>query len=214
MIILLSVIDLQVKHGFNLQRKFYLEPDRFETEIFDFLWEHRKPSLTWLSIIHSTYDYHSYYILHYFSQLYYMIYGQIPSFDLLLGAYLHDIGKLKNYDLFFSQKYVPPENRYKIEQHVTDGYNFLTKNFSQHPIVADMAFYHHERSDGTGYPTHQKKLPPMIALLASIDVFVALQEPRKYRKNLINIHDEWQKEKVHLYSPYTDYVDKILTPHT
>ncbi len=70
------------------------------------------------------------------------------------------------------------EERLEIESHVTHTFNFLrripwTKEFSQIP---DIAFAHHERMDGSGYPRQLKdvKIPVQSKVMAICDVFDAL----------------------------------------
>ncbi|MBN8554114.1 MAG: GAF domain-containing protein [Deltaproteobacteria bacterium] len=83
------------------------------------------------------------------------------------------------------------EDRLQIEAHVTHTYEFLshipwTSSLSR---VPEIAYAHHEKLDGSGYPRglHSKEIPFESQIMAITDVFDALTaSDRPYKKSLPN----------------------------
>jgi HD-GYP domain-containing protein (c-di-GMP phosphodiesterase class II) len=69
-----------------------------------------------------------------------------------------------------------------MQQHAIYGYNILAPitNLRQ---TLDIALYHHERWDGSGYPygLAGEQIPLVARLFAVVDVFDALTSDRPYR---------------------------------
>ncbi len=99
------------------------------------------------------------------------------------GALLHDIGKLAVPDHILGKPgRLTPEERDEMEQHVTHGLEIVAQaRFLREaaPVVGG----HHERYDGTGYPSGLKgeAIPHETRLFALVDVFDALISPRVYK---------------------------------
>ena len=82
-----------------------------------------------------------------------------------------------------------PEERKQIESHVTHTYHFLnqipwTENLSR---VVDIAYGHHEKLDGTGYPrgVAASMIPVQTRVMTVADIFDALTaSDRPYKKAL------------------------------
>ncbi len=99
------------------------------------------------------------------------------------GALLHDIGKLGIPDaILLKPGSLTQREREVMQQHAMYGYRILA------PIVnlrqtLDIALYHHERWDGSGYPYGLKgeQIPLVARLFAVADVFDALTSDRPYR---------------------------------
>ena len=110
------------------------------------------------------------------------------------AAPLHDIGKIAVSDLILNKNGKLTDEEFAImKSHTTEGGKILKK------IVADagdtfdanylnesieMASYHHEKWDGSGYPTHIKgdEIPLSARIMAVADVFDALIAERVYKK--------------------------------
>ena len=197
-------------YGYELQRLLLNHDNEVTEDLVDFVSQFEKIKNPNEPILFSSYSAHTYNVLYYFSALYYRIYGDYPTITSLLGAYLHDFGKFFQKEIFFSDQIIPKEKIHLIEHHVHDGYDFLKKRFPQYDEIHKMALYHHERSDASGYPSKKLQLPPSVSLLATVDVFVAIHEPRKYRKNKINTSMEWDKEKPRLFDPFRDEVASLM----
>lgn len=110
------------------------------------------------------------------------------------AAPLHDIGKIAVSDLILNKNGKLTDEEFAImKSHTTEGGKILKK------IVADagdtfdanylnesieMASFHHEKWDGSGYPTHIKgnEIPLSARIMAVADVFDALIAERVYKK--------------------------------
>ena len=110
------------------------------------------------------------------------------------SAPLHDIGKIAVSDLILNKPGKLTDEEYKIMQtHTTAGYEILKNMEEQAGDTMDegylkesieMAYYHHEKWDGTGYPNHMKgeEIPLSARIMAVADVFDALVAERVYKK--------------------------------
>ena len=104
---------------------------------------------------------------------------------LRLAAAMHDIGKLGIPDsILIKPEPLTPEEYAVMKTHTTIGHTLLSS--SERPIfhlAADVAWCHHERWDGNGYPRGLKgdQIPFSARLTSICDVFDALSTPRVYR---------------------------------
>lgn len=102
---------------------------------------------------------------------------------LVIGSYLHDIGKIGIPDsVLLKPGRLDPDERKIIEKHVNHGYEIIrdVKFLSQ---AKDVILYHHEKWDGTGYPEGIKgdDIPLNARIFALVDVFDALISERPYK---------------------------------
>lgn len=109
----------------------------------------------------------------------------MPNF-IELSAFLHDIGKLGVRDevLFYPGK-LSSEYYEEMKKHPTIGKELLD-SVSLFKDLSNIAYMHHERFDGLGYPRGLKgKEIPLYARIASIaDSFDAMNSSRVYRNRL------------------------------
>jgi HD-GYP domain-containing protein (c-di-GMP phosphodiesterase class II) len=82
-----------------------------------------------------------------------------------------------------------PDERKQIESHVTHTYNFLTQIPWTEDLsrVAEIAYGHHEKLDGTGYPrgVNSTVIPVQTRIMTVSDIFDALTaSDRPYKKAL------------------------------
>jgi putative two-component system response regulator len=103
-----------------------------------------------------------------------------------LAAPLHDIGKVgvPNHILVRSDNLMPSEFEI-MRSHTTVGGEIFSK--SKFPILQlarEIALYHHERWDGTGYPQRLKgeHIPLSARIVAVVDACDALTHGRPYKK--------------------------------
>ena len=101
-----------------------------------------------------------------------------------LYASLHDIGKVGLEDIILKKpgKYSEPEFR-MMQQHVVIGSRVLESDEID-VMARNIALYHHERWDGTGY-THQlsgEHIPLEARIVAIADAYDALTTERVYKK--------------------------------
>jgi putative nucleotidyltransferase with HDIG domain len=103
---------------------------------------------------------------------------------LAAGALLHDMGKL-----YLDSKIINKEGKLEkdefehIKLHTTLGYEALKKCANLTELSRIISLYHHERMDGTGYPTgvHAGELHEFARIVSIADVYDALVSDRCYR---------------------------------
>jgi putative two-component system response regulator len=103
-----------------------------------------------------------------------------------LASVMHDIGKIGISDLVLLKPgRLTEEELYLIKTHAEIGYRILSG--SRSPLLdlgAVIAFTHHEKYDGSGYPRQLagEEIPVEGRIAAVADVFDALTSNRVYRK--------------------------------
>ncbi|HAV75974.1 MAG TPA: hypothetical protein DCX53_01325 [Anaerolineae bacterium] len=102
------------------------------------------------------------------------------------GALLHDIGKMAIPDsILLKPGGLTDEERELIMKHPVYAYEMLSPIEFLRPAI-DIPHYHHEKWDGTGYPSGLKgeDIPFAARIFPVIDVWDALTSNRPYRKGL------------------------------
>lgn len=103
-----------------------------------------------------------------------------------LYAPLHDVGKVGIPDNILKKKGRFTEKEAEImREHVKIGARFLD-NPQIDPMAKNIALYHHEKWDGSGYPRglEGEQIPLEARILSVADVYDALSFDRVYRKAL------------------------------
>lgn len=103
--------------------------------------------------------------------------------DLRTAALLHDIGKIALPDtIILKQGSLTPAECRIMQQHPHLGYQLLVPMSVRHPALL-VAYGHHERWDGSGYPRglRGEDIPESARIVALADVWSALREHRPYR---------------------------------
>lgn len=129
-----------------------------------------------------------------------------------MAAMIHDIGKISVPAEILSKPGVITEIEFNlIKTHARTGYEILEGIEFPWPI-AKMVFQHHERINGSGYPSglHGKDILMEAKILAVADVFEAMASHRPYRPSLGSEKalDELSKNRGILYDP--EVVDACL----
>ncbi|MBI5740670.1 MAG: HD domain-containing protein [Nitrospirae bacterium] len=107
------------------------------------------------------------------------------------GALLHDIGKLGVPDSILMKADKLTDEEWKImKRHPVIAYEIISPISFLRPAIS-IPFYHHEKWDGTGYPTglKGKQIPIPARIFAPVDIFDALTHARPYRP-------AWPEDKV------------------
>ena len=102
--------------------------------------------------------------------------------DLLLAAYLHDIGKLEISKEILNKREKLSQSEFNIlKQHPTLGADLIS-NINDFYEVGPIIKYHHEKYDGTGYPSNLKgdDIPYLARILTIVDSFDAMTSKRPY----------------------------------
>lgn len=92
-------------------------------------------------------------------------------------ALLHDIGTVKIPEDILNKKGKLTDNEFRIyQQHPLFGKNLLMSKSSLYSGVVDVAYTHHERVDGKGYPRGIKgdKIPFFSKIIAIVDAYTNL----------------------------------------
>ncbi len=105
--------------------------------------------------------------------------------QVVMGAYLHDIGKL----CLSKNLYGRDKNALQIEEtrymrmHAKAGADML-QDCGFPAEICNAVHHHHENFDGSGYPGNlsEEKIPLEARILRVCDVFAALISDRPYRK--------------------------------
>lgn len=107
------------------------------------------------------------------------------------AAPLHDIGKINVPDSILGKKgKFLPEEYEQMKTHARTGYEIITNDLKdlEDPLyiktAGDMALYHHEHWDGTGYPNRISgmTIPLSARIMAAADVLDALLSKRQYKE--------------------------------
>jgi putative two-component system response regulator len=107
--------------------------------------------------------------------------------ELPLHGALHDIGKAGVDPLILAKPgSLTPEEKRSVERHAAIGYRLLASRVPLLRRAARVAWQHHERWDGTGYPRGLagKQIDRRARLVAIADVYDALTSTRPYRPAL------------------------------
>jgi putative two-component system response regulator len=102
------------------------------------------------------------------------------------GGYLHDLGKIAVPDEILKKgSNLTPDEWEIMRQHPVTGEN-ICKPLRSLRLVLPIIRYHHEHSDGSGYPDGLQKdeIPLLPRILQVVDVYDALRTARPYKPAL------------------------------
>lgn len=126
--------------------------------------------------------------------------------DLItLAGALHDIGKLKIPDDILNKpgKYTDEEFAL-VKKHTKFSYDLL-RALPLNPHIRAAALSHHERCDGSGYPSglKQDEIDDYAGIVAIADVYDAMTAARSYRAPLcvFQVIDNFEKDGLSKYKP-------------
>lgn len=99
-----------------------------------------------------------------------------------VGALLHDVGKVLCADLCSKPGALSEADWTRIRQHPIDGFEMLRQHHDLHLFAAHIAYQHHERLDGSGYPRglRAERILPVARIVAAADVYDAMTSDRPY----------------------------------
>ena len=112
-------------------------------------------------------------------------YSEHKLLEFGMGVLMHDIGKIKVPESILNKKTPLMDEEFEeIKRHSAIGFDILRKNNDFSLLSAHVAFQHHERWDGSGYPRGLKgsEIHEYGKLGAIADVYEALTSKRVYRK--------------------------------
>jgi putative nucleotidyltransferase with HDIG domain len=103
------------------------------------------------------------------------------------AGYLHDIGKVAvDRRLFGKAGALDPEEFREMADHTTVGHQIVSSVQFPWPKIPEAVRWHHERSDGSGYPDKlvQDDVPMAVRIVGLADSFDAMTSARPYRAPL------------------------------
>lgn len=110
--------------------------------------------------------------------------------NLCMAAPMHDIGKISVPDVILQKPGKLTEEEFEeIKKHSTKGGEIIRETFGHleneayTQMAYEVAYYHHEKWNGNGYPEglKRKDIPLCARIMAIADVFDAVSEKRCYR---------------------------------
>ncbi len=110
--------------------------------------------------------------------------NQLQLKELGVGAIMHDIGKIAlNLDILNKPSKLNLDEFEHIKSHSLCGFDLLRRLEGISSLSAHVAFQHHERVDGTGYPRGLRgdDIHIYAKIVAVVDVYDALVADRVYR---------------------------------
>ncbi len=103
-----------------------------------------------------------------------------------VASTMHDVGKIAISNSVLTKRGQLTSDEFKlVQEHSQIGYQILSKSDLEiMRIAAEIALYHHEKYDGTGYPlgSKGKDIPIRGRMMAVIDVFDSLTHSRIYKE--------------------------------
>ncbi len=117
-------------------------------------------------------------------------YKEIFLNNVIKAAPLHDLGKIGVHDAILNKPgRFTPEEYQEMQTHAEKGASILkkvlggVKDEEFVKVAVNMAIYHHEKWDGSGYPkgTKGRRIPLEARIMSLADVFDALVSKRVYK---------------------------------
>ena len=111
--------------------------------------------------------------------------GEVAA--LRSAGYLHDIGKVAvDRRLFSKPAALNPDEFREMADHTVVGHQIVCSVEFPWPKIHESVRWHHERSDGSGYPDGlaNEEMPIPVRIMALADTFDAMTSTRPYRESL------------------------------
>ncbi|MCR5355968.1 MAG: HD domain-containing protein [Lachnospiraceae bacterium] len=137
--------------------------------------------------------------------------------NIIKAAPMHDLGKIAVDDVILRKPgRFTPEEFEEMKKHAAEGARIVheilkdTDDGYFHQIAENMAHYHHERWDGSGYPEGLKGLniPIEARIMAIADVYDALVSKRVYKEKM-----SFEKADAIIMEGMGKHFDKKLEPY-
>lgn len=143
-----------------------------------------------------------------------MGYSKEQLINLGMGAILHDIGKCKIPLEILQKPDKLTDNEFStMKLHTVFGCEIIKSAYGLSTKVSNIAFQHHEKWDGSGYPIgiRTESIDPFSRIVTIADIYDALTADRVYKNKVLpHIAAEYLKNNsAKLFDPYI--VDLFLT---
>jgi len=106
--------------------------------------------------------------------------------DLTVAGLLHDIGKLKIDSKILNKKgKLTDEEFEEIKKHPVLGYEII-KDMNISDLIKDAVLMHHEKINGTGYPSglKEEQISKYAKIVSICDIYDAMTSDRSYRNRI------------------------------
>lgn len=113
--------------------------------------------------------------------------GENDLRELGFGALLHDIGKMRiPLDVLNKSSKLSDDEMEMMRQHPSYGYQILRSTPAVSEAAIDIAYSHHERIDGSGYPRRIEgdDISLFAKLVSIVDVYDAITSDRVYHMGI------------------------------
>ena len=110
-----------------------------------------------------------------------------------LAALVHDAGlRLLDYDRLYAARTLSPEEKKALQEHPIVGAALVEPLLG--PEIAQIVLRHHERVDGTGYPSRMNgnSIPGGARIIQICDAWVAMTSPRSYQTRVAVEEASWR----------------------
>lgn len=127
-----------------------------------------------------------------------------------LCGMLHDIGKMQVPDEVLNKPgSLTPLELETMQSHTVKGWQILMHASGMYSGAVDVAYMHHERLDGKGYPRHLKseQIPLFSRMIAVVDTYDAITSDRVYQEGRSHL----EAIKILTDISRTDHIDSALT---
>jgi HD-GYP domain-containing protein (c-di-GMP phosphodiesterase class II) len=104
--------------------------------------------------------------------------------ELAVCGLLHDVGMFQIDESVFKKRTSLTDDEWaKVRSHPREGSILLAKEALLREVVSRVAYEHHERADGTGYPEGKKKeeIHVYARIINIVDTYEAMVSPRVHR---------------------------------
>lgn len=99
-----------------------------------------------------------------------------------LAGLCHDLGKFAVLELIRDTKVWSEDQRLAVQSHSEAGAALLRLVPGLPPEVAQAAAEHHERLDGSGYPSGVRAMPQLSSIVALADILDAIQSRPRFSR--------------------------------
>lgn len=131
--------------------------------------------------------------------------------ELTLAGLVHDIGKSKiGSEILRKNTELTNEEALEIQRHCEYGYQILKKHTKYSEDILKAVLMHHEKEDGTGYPSNlkSKDIHPYAKVIAVANLYSAITLDRIYKRtdtpfSVFEIFESVSAQKFDTLSVYT-----------
>lgn len=108
--------------------------------------------------------------------------------DIAIGALLHDIGlqSMERYYVDVNLNVFGPDQMIEYRKHSAYGYSKIEEESWLPKLSKDIVLYHHERIDGSGFPTRKSDIEPKIQIVQVCDCFDEMVNAIGYARRKIH----------------------------